>query len=179
MTTQRALSRRSCGISSGMFRISSMTVPAFSMRSTSFSLSAAGGRAKAAGATKSRPAARYFESCIISSLRSVFGTYMQDPIGLFAVASNDEYSPGQSDDPEDRGQRNGLVLLFGGLDGSNVHNFLVGCISNALIYKSDNPECDQGQTEQRCALHCVVSVSYKLIICLRCWTDRSQGRRAT
>src|SRR6266852_1129604 len=39
--TQSALSRRSCGMSSGMLRISVMTLPAFSTRSTSF-LSLAG-----------------------------------------------------------------------------------------------------------------------------------------
>jgi hypothetical protein len=40
-TTHFALSRRSWGISSGTFRISEITVPAFSTRSTSFLSSAA------------------------------------------------------------------------------------------------------------------------------------------
>src|SRR5258708_23189352 len=72
-TTQRALLSRSCGILSGTFRISSITVPAFSRRFSSLSLSL-DGPAKVAGAINSSAAARYVKTFISHSSRlySVF-----------------------------------------------------------------------------------------------------------
>src|SRR5258708_38217044 len=54
-TTQRALSRRSCGMSSGTFRISSMTLPAFSSRFVSSFAFSSAPAAKPAGAISSAP----------------------------------------------------------------------------------------------------------------------------
>src|ERR1700686_4721025 len=58
--THSALSSRSCGISSGIFIISSITVPAFSRRSASFSFLAAAASMGAAVSTKSIPIASNF-----------------------------------------------------------------------------------------------------------------------
>src|ERR1700756_4517391 len=74
-TTQRALLSRSCGILSGTFRISSITVPAFSRRFSSFSLSL-DGPAKVAGAINSSAAARYVKTFISHSSHFVFCFYL-------------------------------------------------------------------------------------------------------
>src|SRR5262245_9966219 len=136
-------------MSSGMFRISPITVPAFSMRSTSLSLSAAGGEANVRGAMRSKPAARYFASSILFLPRfGIAGRRAKNQTRLFAVASKDENASGKGDDSENWRKRNGLVFLFAGLYGPNVHDLLVRRVADALIDESDHAERDQGQTEQ-------------------------------
>src|SRR5690242_2781871 len=105
-------------MSSGIFRTSSMTVPAFSMRSTSLFLSAAGGAANVAGAMRSKLAARYFESCMYSSL-VWYWVRVQD-WALFAIASNDDDSADQGDDTQDRRKWNRFVFFLGSLDRADV-----------------------------------------------------------
>src|SRR5882672_4338171 len=69
MMTHSDLSSRDCGISSGISRISLITVPEFSTRSTSFLLSAAG-----VVVTTSRPATSDTQSLFITRLlRSQIG----------------------------------------------------------------------------------------------------------
>src|SRR5579871_1077984 len=65
-TTQRALSSRSCGISSGTFRISSITIPAFSSRFVSSFAFSSPPRANAAGAIKRAPIRTAFQRFIFS-----------------------------------------------------------------------------------------------------------------
>src|SRR5438477_2945825 len=65
-TTQRALLSKSCGMSSGTFRTSSITVPAFSSRLvSSFALTSP--RANADGAIKSAPIRTAFQLFIAGS----------------------------------------------------------------------------------------------------------------
>src|SRR5262245_55091891 len=66
---------------------------------------------------------------------------------LSAVASENKNASGQGDDAQDRWKRNGLVFFPGSLDGTDVHDFLVGGIADALIHQCDHAQCDQGQTE--------------------------------
>src|SRR5690242_10368506 len=63
-TTQRALSSKSCGMSSGTFRISSITVPAFWRRLVSSFAFSSAPRANAIGAIKSAPIRTAFQRFI-------------------------------------------------------------------------------------------------------------------
>src|SRR5271165_1590012 len=78
-TTQRALSRRSWGISSGTSRISWSTVPALCRRSISLASSAFGGlgAAKERGAKASRPKIADFQRVIVIVLRFLLPNLLQ------------------------------------------------------------------------------------------------------
>src|SRR5208282_2193481 len=80
-TTQSALSRRPCGMSSGIFRISDTTLPAFSTRSTSFVSSAASAAValEARNRAATRETRRLFMSLLLKGMDA--GTNTRKPPG--------------------------------------------------------------------------------------------------
>src|SRR5438046_1470316 len=118
-TMQRALFSRSCGILSGTFKISSITVPAFSIRFSSFSLSLPGaanavGTINAAGTIKSSAAARYFETFILNSslgFSSKQWACSKTVYASFAISRDQDNPADQRDGAQNWGQRDGFVFI--------------------------------------------------------------------
>src|SRR6266436_3362389 len=146
--TQRALSRRSCGISSGMSRISLRTAAAFLIRSTSFSsLSFAEEIAGHDKSISASPPATSIANRLFFIRTASFNDNDQDTV----VTSRNAATGSQNDHPSNQRQRsdngwnrNRVVLFFGGLDGPDVQDLLVGGVRNALI-----GECQHANDDQR------------------------------
>src|ERR1700722_15785590 len=136
-TTQRALSKTSCGISSGTSRISFITRPALATRSfSSFSLA---GLALASVENASTPAIAIVHFFIfVSSIKFEFL--------LAAPQGQNRNSTDHCNDADYGGNRYGLVFFFGRLYRSDVQHFLVRRISETLVHQRDNPNHDQGHT---------------------------------
>src|SRR5271170_4875784 len=151
--TQRALSSRSWGISSGISRISFITVPAFCRRSTSFVSSAFGalGPAKAKGANARAATNVVFQRfifCLLFLCEKCSPTCL-----LLPVHSQHSDSTKQSDCAQDWGQWNGVPFLFCYLNWTHVHGFLRNRVTEALVGKSQNPQNNQRNSQQCFAAH--------------------------
>src|SRR6266404_1787139 len=151
--TQRALSSRSCGMLSGMSRISLRTVAAFWMRSASFSsLSFAD---EIAGQDNKRISASAPAVSTVNRLFFIRTASFNDNDQDTAVTSRNAAIRRQNDYPSDQRQssdngwyRNRVVLFFGGLDGADVQDLLVGGVGNALIGERQNSNDDQHDAEE-------------------------------
>src|SRR5260370_29335841 len=149
-TTQRALLSKSCGMSSGTFRISSITVPAFSMRfPSSLSLSPLAGAVNAAGGIRSNAAARYFVSFItfLPICFSIFTWTLSAKFlsFLLSISRDQDNSSDQSNGAKNRRQPNRFVFVGGSMNRANVYHILMLRLANTLVHQRQNPEHYQPQ----------------------------------
>src|ERR1700688_1799366 len=140
MTTHRALSSRSWGMSSGMSRISWMTVPAFCNRSfSSFAFSSAGRANEKGASTSALP--KITAKRFISVFHPFFRRFVLPIPALVAtpIGHDNNDTAHQRQRAKNRRKRNGVMLFLRRLDWTDVYDFLLCCVGQALICQCDQP----------------------------------------
>src|SRR4051794_35698555 len=154
--TQRALSSKSCGISSRTSRISFITVPAFWMRSFSFCSSsllfaeAAGTHIAPARAPASNMEPNLlviFISTASLYLRSLVSEYRGPELCAASVRNQNHYPSNQRQGTENRRNGNGVMFFLRGLDGPHVQNLLLRSVCEALISQGQHTNHQQNNAE--------------------------------
>src|ERR1700726_974474 len=133
--TQRALSIKSCGMSSGTSIISFSTVPAFCKRSFSFSsLSFADETGELNGISAKAPAKSTVKRILFIRTTS-FEIVSQNSLNglVTAIRRQNHHSADQGQHAQNRRDGYGVVFFFGGLNGADVQNLFVRGIRDALI----------------------------------------------
>src|SRR5580698_7117626 len=144
-------------MSSGISRISWITVPAFCNRLfSSFALSSAAFPANDRGASISAPAKtaaiRFINIPSMLSSRLVLFVLMQALIPPLA-RRHDNDPRYQSHGAKNRRKKNGVMFFLRGLYGTDVHDLLLCCVGEALIRQREKTDDDQCYSQDCSSVH--------------------------
>src|SRR5580704_10823959 len=156
-------------MSSGISRISWITVPAFCKRLfSSFAFSSAALRANEKGASISAPAKiaaiRFIIMSSILFSRFVLFVSMQALISTLAGYHNDDPRH-QSHSAKNRRKRNSVMFFLRGLDGTNIHDLLLCCIGEALVRQREKPDDDQCYSKNCSSVHSSSPLASRNLFC--------------